>query len=124
MTDATLTPTRLRAGVWEGILTGVRGTPALLAECDGRRLDGPAVAAVPDRPGNWAVSLAIPADLLSEGVQTILIREQGQEVVLAHVTLIAGAALEDDLRAEIDLLRAELDLLKRAFRRHCLETAP
>jgi len=31
--------------------------------------------------------------------------------------------MEDDLRAEIDLLRAELDLLKRAFRRHCLETA-
>jgi hypothetical protein len=31
--------------------------------------------------------------------------------------------MEDDLRAEVDLLRAELDMLKRAFRRHCLETA-
>jgi len=31
-------------------------------------------------------------------------------------------AMEDDLRAEVDLLRAELDMLKRAFRRHCLET--
>jgi hypothetical protein len=30
--------------------------------------------------------------------------------------------MEDDLRAEVDLLRAELDMLKRAFRRHCLET--
>jgi hypothetical protein len=31
--------------------------------------------------------------------------------------------LEEDIRAEVSLLRAELDLLKRAFRRHCAETA-
>jgi hypothetical protein len=31
--------------------------------------------------------------------------------------------MEEDIRAELDLLRAELDLLKRAFRRHCVETA-
>ena len=37
--------------------------------------------------------------------------------------MITGVAMEDDLRAEVDLLRAELDMLKRAFRRHCLETA-
>jgi hypothetical protein len=30
--------------------------------------------------------------------------------------------LDEDIRAEVDLLRAELDLLKRAFRRHCSET--
>ena len=36
---------------------------------------------------------------------------------------IAGEAVSDDLRAEVELLRAELDMLKRAFRRHCLETA-
>ena len=37
-------------------------------------------------------------------------------------TIVTGVAMEDDVRAEIDLLRAELDMLKRAFRRHCLET--
>ena len=58
--------------------------------------------------------------LLSEGVQTFLIRHDGEK--LAHFTIITGVAMEDDLRAEIDLLRAELDMLKRAFRRHCLET--
>ncbi len=42
--------------------------------------------------------------------------------VLGHFTLIAGVAMEDDIRAELDLLRAEIDLLKRAFRRHCVET--
>ena len=31
--------------------------------------------------------------------------------------LLAGEALDDDLRAEIDLLRAEIDLIKREFRR-------
>jgi hypothetical protein len=41
---------------------------------------------------------------------------------LLHFTIITGVAMEDDLRAEVDLLRAELDMLKRAFRRHCLET--
>jgi len=41
---------------------------------------------------------------------------------LGHFTIITGVAMEDDIRAEMDLLRAELDMLKRAFRRHCLET--
>jgi len=41
---------------------------------------------------------------------------------LGSFTVIAGEALGDDIRAEMDLLRAELDMLKRAFRRHCLET--
>ncbi|SHL94015.1 hypothetical protein SAMN05444389_102256 [Paracoccus solventivorans] len=36
---------------------------------------------------------------------------------LAHLPLLAGEALADDLRAEIDLLRAEMDLLKRELRR-------
>jgi hypothetical protein len=123
MTEATLTSTRLRAGVWEGILTGVKGTPVLHVELQGRVLDGLSLTEVPDRRGNWAVRVPIPPEVLSEGVQTFLIRQQGQDEVLAHFTIITGVALEDDLRAEIDLLRAELDLLKRAFRRHCLETA-
>ncbi|MDA8740151.1 hypothetical protein N9M73_03340 [Rhodobacteraceae bacterium] len=42
--------------------------------------------------------------------------------VLARFTLIGGDLVDQDLRAEIDLLRAELDLLKRAFRRHCADT--
>jgi hypothetical protein len=50
-------------------------------------------------------------------------REAGQTETLAHFTIITGVAMEDDMRAEVDLLRQELDMLKRAFRRHCLETA-
>ena len=123
MPDTTLTKTRIRAGIWEGVLTGTSGTPAL----DVLHLEQPiadvTVAAIPDRPGEYAVQVPVPAELLSEGVQTFLIRNRGTGQTLAHFTIIPGVAMDDDVRAELDLLRAELDMLKRAFRRHCLETA-
>ncbi|MFZ1468653.1 MAG: hypothetical protein WAT09_06695 [Paracoccaceae bacterium] len=116
-----LTQTRIRAGVWEGILSGAgQQAPKLEVVHQEHALAGVLVAAVPGREGDFAVKVPIPADVISEGVQTFLIR-QGNDT-LAHFTIITGVAMEDDLRAEIDLLRAELDMLKRAFRRHCLET--
>ena len=119
---AKLTQTRIRAGVWEGILTGTDDTgPKLEVLHLEVPLPGVTVTAVPDRAGDRLVRVPIPPEVLSEGVQTFLIRV-GTET-LAHFTIVTGVALEDDLRAEIDLLRAELDMLKRAFRRHCLETA-
>lgn len=116
-----LVQTRIRAGVWEGVLTGAgAAAPQLEVLHQERRLPGLTVAAVPGREGDFQVRVPIPAEVLSEGVQTFLIR-RGDDT-LAHFTIITGVAMEDDLRAEIDLLRAELDMLKRAFRRHCLET--
>ena len=116
-----LTQTRIRGGVWEGVLTGAGGTPPKLDVLHLERpLPGVLVTAVPGREGDFAVKVPIPAEVLSEGVQTLLVRH-GSET-LAHFTIITGVAMEDDVRAEIDLLRAELDMLKRAFRRHCLET--
>lgn len=56
-------------------------------------------------------------------MQTIIISDAVQDEQLATITLMAGEALGDDMRVEVDLLRAELDMLKRAFRRHSLETA-
>ena len=117
----TLSQTRIRAGVWEGILTGAGAqAPKLEVLLLERPLSGVIVTPVPGREGDYQVKVPIPAEVLSEGVQTFLIRQGGQ--TLAHFTIITGVAMEDDLRAEIDLLRAELDMLKRAFRRHCLET--
>ena len=123
MSDPTLTKTRIRAGVWEGVLTGISGVPALDVLHLEQPIDGVSVTAIAERPGEFAVQVPIPAELLSEGVQTFLIRNRGTGQTLAHFTIITGVAMEDDVRAEIDLLRAELDMLKRAFRRHCLETA-
>ena len=118
----TLTQTRIREGVWEGVLSGADATPALEVRLHGAVVAGLAVTAVPDRPGDWAVRVQIPQAALSEGVQTFLITDRATGEKLAHFTVITGVAMEDDLRAEVDLLRAELDMLKRAFRRHCLET--
>lgn len=117
-----LTKTRIRAGLWEGVLRGPAAPPDLEVTLLGEVLAGLQVSPVPGRPREWAVQVPIPAEALSEGVQTFLIRDRAKGDTLAHFSVITGVAMEDDLRAEIDLLRAELDLLKRAFRRHCLET--
>lgn len=116
-----LSQTRIRGGVWEGILTGAgQAAPKLDVLHLEQAISGVTVLAVPGREGDFSVRVPIPVELLSEGVQTFLIRSGAE--TLAHFTIITGVAMEDDLRAEIDLLRAELDMLKRAFRRHCLET--
>ena len=123
MSEMTLTKTRIRAGVWEGVLSGATEAPVLEVLLLEALLPGVTVTAVPDRIGDWAVRVPVPAEVLNEGVQTFLIRDKASGGTLAHFTIITGVAMEDDLRAEVDLLRAELDMLKRAFRRHCVETA-
>ena len=119
--DAKLTKTCIRAGVWEGVLAAA-AAPDLEVTLLEKPIPGVTVVAVPDQPGNWSVRVPIPAEALSEGVQTFLIARKTTGETLSHFTIITGVAMEDDLRAEIDLLRAELDMLKRAFRRHCVET--
>ena len=123
MSDVTLTKTRVRAGVWEGVLTTGGTKPLLEVVHLEQKLPGLTLTELADAPGSFAVTLPIPADVLSEGVQTFLFRDAGTGETLTHFTIITGVAMEDDMRAEVDLLRAELDMLKRAFRRHCLETA-
>jgi hypothetical protein len=122
MTEAKLAKTRLRAGIWEGVLSGATGQPELEVLLLGAPIAGVSVTAIPEEPGDWAVRVPIPAEALSEGVQTFLICDCGSGVQLGQFTIITGVAMEDDIRAEMDLMRAELDMLKRAFRRHCLET--
>jgi hypothetical protein len=117
----TLTQTRILNGWWEGVLTGFTGSaPEVVARHQGAPLDGVEVVALSGRPDQASVRLPIPATVLSEGVQTVILEADG--LICGQFTLIAGVPLEEDLRAELSLLRAELDLLKRAFRRHCAET--
>lgn len=123
MTEMTLTKTRIRSGVWEGVLSGSTDAPMIDVQHLEKPISGVTVTAVPDRAGEWLVQVPVPVELLSEGVQTFLIRDAATGETMQHFTIITGVAMEDDLRAEVDLLRAELDMLKRAFRRHCLETA-
>ncbi|MGQ0610610.1 MAG: hypothetical protein ACT4N9_05845 [Paracoccaceae bacterium] len=123
MSEQTLTKTRLRAGVWEGVLRSAVPAPAIEVLLEGQAIDGVSLTAIPGAAGEWALRAPIAAEHLSDGVQTYLIRDAASGEALGHFTVITGAAPQDDLRAEVDLLREELDMLKRAFRRHCVETA-
>ena len=118
MAGPTLTQTRIANGTWEGLLTGACAAPRIEALHDGAALPGVEVVALPE---GHAVRVPLPGAILSEGVQVVLLRLDGE--VLSRITLIAGLPPDEDLRAEVGLLRAELDLLKRAFRRHCAETS-
>lgn len=124
MADVTPTETRIRAGVWEGVLRSEPGAAAPEVEVMHleRRVEGATLASIPERAGQWALRVPVPVAALSDGVQTFVIRKSDSGATLGHFTIIAGSNGDDDLRAEVDLLRAELDMLKRAFRRHCLDT--
>ena len=107
---------RISGGVWEAVVTAAEA-PAVEALHDGRRIEG--VSVDPAGAGRHAVRVPIPAWVVNEGVQTILVQAGGER--LAVITLVAGEPLNEDIRAELSLLRAELDLLKRAFQRHARE---
>lgn len=123
MSNLTVTGTKITNGIWQGIVSSdSKGVPKL----DVRLLDKPvANVQLTEDPaqGHWLLQVPIPSDAISEGVQTFVISDAEDGTTLAHFHLIAGEVLGDDIRAEMDLLRAELDMLKRAFRRHCVETA-
>lgn len=124
MTTLVLTKTKMRQGIWEGLLTGAaKGVdPQLSVTHQGT--DVPDVSVTPLETGEGhSVRIPIPADAISDGLQTLLIADDAADEQIGAITLMAGEAIGDDLRVEVDLLRAELDMLKRAFRRHCLETS-
>lgn len=123
MSTLTLTPTKMRRGVWEGMISNSQtGVPQVTVT----HLDKP----VPDfeltenKDENlWLLQVPVPVDAIEDGVQIFIICDAMDGTQVGHFTLIAGEALGDDIRVEMELLRAELDMLKRAFRRHCVETA-
>jgi hypothetical protein len=116
-----LVRTSLQAGRYEGVLTGA-GQTEIEALHKGRIIGVAQVTAHPTEPGAMRVALNLPPDVLSDGVQVVGLRSTASGDVLDRVTLMAGSALDDDIRSEVSLLREELEMLKRAFRRHCAET--
>lgn len=125
MSETVLTKTRIRAGVWEGVLSTepVEGAvPHLEVVHLEAPVEGISIKADGEVAGQFLVQVPIPIELLSDGVQVFLIRDAESGDQLASFTILTGEPLEEDIRAEMELLRAELDMLKKAFRRHCLET--
>ncbi len=122
MTAIRLTRSALREGTWraELRLDGDGAPPRVELRHLGRPLEGLELERTGE--GCFEIRVPIPPELLSDGVQSLVLTETESGDRLGALTLIAGAAAEEDLRAEIDLIRAELDMLKHAFRRHCVET--
>jgi hypothetical protein len=122
MSTFTLTPTKMRNGVWEAIVSGSDATPPALAVTH-LNTPVPGFELTPKMDENlWLLQVPIPKEAIADGVQTFVITDAMDGTRLGHFSFIAGEALGDDIRVEMELLRAELDMLKRAFRRHCVET--
>ncbi len=113
--------TALQGGRYEGVLTGATQTE-IEALHRGKIIGIAQLAPHPGEEGAVAVSLDLPIDVISDGVQVVGLRSTASGEVLDRVTLMAGSALDEDIRGEMALLRDELEMLKRAFRRHCAET--
>ena len=109
----------IRAGKWEGVIVAPEEPQIELLHHEAPL---PGLTLSRGEEGRWHASVALPAEILSDGVVTLLIHDRKTQETLGRVLIMAGEPLAEDLRAEIELLRAELDLLKKAFRRHCAET--
>ncbi|MGR3760995.1 hypothetical protein ACUXV3_12815 [Roseobacteraceae bacterium NS-SX3] len=125
MSELTLTKIRFRNGIWEGLITSAPASGARPG-IKVLHLDQPVEGITlteGEASGEWVLSVPVPPGAIADGVQSFVIYDAATDSKLGDFTLIAGEAAADDLRAEVELLRAELDMLKRAFRRHCVETA-
>jgi hypothetical protein len=122
MSSLQLTKTKMKQGVWQGIITGMGEEEPRVEVTHEDAVVSDIILTHNQSADHWTLSVPIPPEAIADGVQTLIIRDADTDAKIGHITLIAGEVLSDDIRAEMDLLRAELDMLKRAFRRHCLET--
>lgn len=122
MSSLQLTKTKMKQGVWQGIITGMGEEEPRVEVTHEDTVVSDIILTHNQSADHWTLSVPIPPEAIADGVQTLIIRDADTDAKIGHITLIAGEVLSDDIRAEMDLLRAELDMLKRAFRRHCLET--
>ncbi len=122
MSELSLTKTRLKSGRYEGLLMCTGTPPVIEAVHLDRVLGHVELTEMPDHPGHHLAVYSIPSEVVGDSVQTIQLRSADDGEALDRITILAGDALEDDIRAEMVALRDELELLKRAFRRHCVET--
>jgi hypothetical protein len=121
-----LTKLRLVEGVWHGSLKHHGRDGTWQPNIEVTHLDFPVdgVDVQEDRVEEcWHVRVPIPVGRIADGVQTFVIKDLREDMLLGSFSIVAGDALAEDIRAELSLLRAELDMLKKAFRRHCVETS-
>lgn len=121
--DLTFEDHGLNNGVWKGRLGGSAAPARICVTLLGRVVSETRLEE--DGAGLWKVAVPLPSSMISGGVHSFALMADSSESgaslspvarKLAVLSLIAGEALEDDLRAEIQLLRGEVELLKAAIR--------
>ena len=122
MAGFTIIHSEMRDGIWNGVVSGPKdgNQPDIEISCLDRVLDG--VSLEDQGLGVWKLSFPVPADLLSDGVQILVVTEKSSGTRIGNYPIISGQSLEDDFRVEVELLRAEVELLKKTLRKHCSET--
>jgi len=125
MSEFVVTKRRMIEARWNAVVsradgTAIAETPKLSVTLDGKPVLGVSLKAGGE--GDWEMIVPVPAEAVSDGIRTIIVQDSVTDESLASFSLLSGEALDEDLRAEVDLLRQELDKLKRAFRRHCVES--
>jgi len=113
----TLVKVSFQAGRYEGELTAPEET-GIEAVHEGRVI---AAGRLVHGDGSARVSVDLPVEVLSDGVQIVTLRSTVTGAVLDRITLLAGDVLDEDIRAEVTLLREELEMLKRVVRRYVNE---
>lgn len=111
----TVTDVHLKTGVYTARITGTDTPPAVALIHAGSDL--PELDVTRAEPGIWTASCPLPAQLLTDGVQTLMLTDTADGTVLHSLALQAGKVLDGDLFAEIALLRDEVAILKAALRR-------
>ncbi|WP_237072655.1 hypothetical protein [Pseudaestuariivita rosea] len=109
----------MQDGIWEGILkTASDHAPQIKVLFLDDEVEG---VDVDKHNDGWRIRIPIPRQAITDGIQTILIKDDITDQLLNSISLVSGDPLADDLRAEVSLLRAELDLLKRSFRKYLIK---
>jgi len=118
---------RLKAGVWRAVVLSevkLDHPPSLAVMHEGNVQSAVVVEVGPDGAGQqWLLTFAVPSECLSDGTQLFIVSDTVRDEAIGQFTIQCGPTTEGELAADVELLRAELDLLKRAFRRHCTNTA-
>lgn len=119
MSQISVSSGTIAGGIWTGVVhcADAAAQPDIEVVHPERPIAQTTLHPIPDTPGAWRLEVPIPVDLLNDGVQSFIIRDRTDGTRLGSFTLIAGTALDPDIRAELGTLRAELDLLKRVVRR-------
>lgn len=104
----------IRQGIWTALLDIPASTqPDLEVIHNGKPLAGMTISPALGTEG-WILTIPIPAETLSDGVQIYLLRDKANGSVIGQIPILIGDALAGSLTAEVELLRAEHELLKRA----------